>query len=90
MTCGGGKAWRPESLLDPVEALPGHQFIEDGEVQARELIGDVSLTAVSGFGFEPVDEIDDVVEPAARAGTEGETHDTDEVVFMERERYTRR
>jgi len=34
------------------------------------MIGEPALPAVAGLGIEPVDEIDDVVEPAAGAGTD--------------------
>ncbi len=44
------------------------KLIEDGEVEAAELIGDTSLAPDSGLGFEAVDEIDDIVEAATLSG----------------------
>ena len=48
------------------------QFVEDGEVEAGEIIGQPSLTAAAGLALQPVDQIDDGVEaapgPAADAG----------------------
>ena len=43
------------------------KFIEDDEVHAGQMIGEPSLVPISGLGLEPVDEIDDVVEPTASA-----------------------
>jgi hypothetical protein len=41
------------------------ELVENDEVYAGQVIGESSLAAIAGLGFEPVDEIDDVVEPAA-------------------------
>ena len=44
------------------------------EVHAGEVIGEPALAyLVAGLGFEPIDEIDDIVEPAASAGADAET-----------------
>ena len=42
------------------------EFVENDEVETREVIGDAALTAGAGFGLKPVDEIDDIV--GRRAG----------------------
>ena len=44
------------------------EFVEDDEVHAGQVIGKPALSSVTGLGLEPVDEIDDVVEPAPGAG----------------------
>jgi hypothetical protein len=41
------------------------------------VIGDPALAAVAGLGFEPIDEIDDIVEPAAGAGADAASRDSD-------------
>ena len=46
------------------------EFIEDDEVHAGQLIGEPALPSVTGLGLEPVDEIDNVVKPAAGAGSD--------------------
>src|SRR5205807_4320030 len=46
------------------------EFVEDDEVQARQLIREPTLAAAAGLGLEPVDEIDHVVEAATRAGSD--------------------
>ena len=43
------------------------KLIEDDEVETGEIIGEATLTARPPFGFKPVDQIDGVEEPAARA-----------------------
>ena len=53
------------------------EFIEDDEVHAGEVIGEPALPAVAGLGFEPIDEIDDIVEPAARAGANAASRNGD-------------
>jgi len=53
------------------------EFIEDDEVHAGEVIGEPALAAVAGFGFEPIDEIDDIVEPTARAGANAASRNGD-------------
>ena len=45
------------------------EFVEDDEVHPRQVLGKPALVAVACLGLEPVDEVDDVVEPAAGAGT---------------------
>ena len=44
------------------------EFVEDDEVEAREVIGEPSLAAGAGFGFKLVDEIDGGEEAPARSG----------------------
>jgi hypothetical protein len=46
------------------------EFIKDDEVEAGQVIGDPPLAGIAGFGFEPIDEIDNIVEPTASAGTD--------------------
>ena len=53
------------------------EFVENDEVHAGEVIGEPSLPAIAGLGFEPVDEIDDIVEPAASAGADAASRDGD-------------
>ena len=53
------------------------EFIEDDEVHAGEVIGEPALPAVAGLGFEPIDEIDDIVEPTARAGANAASRNGD-------------
>ena len=43
------------------------EFVEDDEVHAGQLIGEPTLPSVTGLGLEPIDEIDNVVIPAAGA-----------------------
>src|ERR1700712_3596385 len=44
------------------------EFIEDDEVETREVIGEPTLPARPSFGLEPVDQIDGIEEPATRSG----------------------
>ena len=53
------------------------EFIEDDEVHAGEVIGEPALPAVAGLGLEPIDEIDNIVEPAASAGADAASRDGD-------------
>ena len=46
------------------------QFVEDDEVQARQMIGEPALTSVPRFGLEAIDQIDHVLEAAARTGAD--------------------
>src|SRR5713226_7144231 len=46
------------------------EFVEDDEVHAGQMIGETALASVTGLGFEPVDEIDHVVEPATDTGSD--------------------
>src|SRR5271165_1416328 len=41
------------------------QFVEDDEVETGEIVGETTLSAGSAFGFEAIDEVDGVEEPAA-------------------------
>ena len=51
------------------------EFVEDDEVHAGQMIGEPALPSVAGLGLEPVDEIDDVVEAAAGAGSDAASGD---------------
>jgi hypothetical protein len=53
------------------------QFVEDDEVEANEIIGQPSLTAGAGLAFQPVDQIDDGVEPATPAAADAGPGDGD-------------
>ena len=53
------------------------EFVEDQEVEAGQVIGEPPLAAVAGFGLQPIDEIDDVVEAAAAAGADATAGDGD-------------
>jgi hypothetical protein len=53
------------------------EFIEDDEVHAGEVIGEPTLASVAGLGFEPIDEIDNIVEPAASAGADAASRNGD-------------
>ena len=35
------------------------EFIEDDEVHTGQVIGEPTLARIAGFGFEPIDEIDE-------------------------------
>ena len=43
------------------------KFIEDDEVHAGQMLSYPALPPIAGLGLEPVNEVDHVVEPAARA-----------------------
>ena len=43
------------------------EFVEHDEVEPGKIIGDAALLAVAVLGLEPVDEVDDVEEAAARS-----------------------
>ena len=43
------------------------ELVENDEVHAGQLIGNPALTGVAGFGLEPVDQIDYIVEPTTSA-----------------------
>jgi hypothetical protein len=53
------------------------ELVENDEVHAGEMIGDPALPTVAGLGFEPIDEIDDIVEPATGAGADAASRDGD-------------
>jgi hypothetical protein len=53
------------------------QFVEHDEVEAEEIIGETSLTAGAGLAFQPVDLIDDGVEPAPGPTTDAGAGDGD-------------
>ena len=53
------------------------EFIENDEVHAGQMIGEPALPTVAALGLEPIDEIDDVVEPAAGAGADAASGDGD-------------
>jgi hypothetical protein len=41
------------------------QLVEDDEVEAREIVGQPSLSAGAALGFQAIDEVDGIEEPAA-------------------------
>jgi len=52
------------------------EFVEDNEVQPSEVIGEPALPSITGLDFEPIDEIDHVVEPAAGAEADAASGDS--------------
>ena len=48
------------------------QFVEDGEVETGEIIGQPPLTAGAGLALQPVDQIDDGVEAAPDSAADAE------------------
>ena len=53
------------------------EFIEDDEVEAREIISDAALATSAAFGLEPVDEVDGCEEASARSGADAASCDGD-------------
>jgi hypothetical protein len=53
------------------------EFVENDEVHSSELVGDATLPSVTGLNFEPVYEIDYVVEPATGTGADATSGDGD-------------
>jgi hypothetical protein len=53
------------------------EFVEDDEVEAREIIGEPSLAASAAFGLELIDEIDGGEEATARSGADAASRDGD-------------
>ena len=47
------------------------EFVEDHEVESRQIVGDPALAPGARLGLEPVDEIDGGGEATARAGAFG-------------------
>ena len=53
------------------------EFVENGEVLTGQVIGNSALPAVAALGLEPIDQIDDVEEPAACAAADATASDRD-------------
>ena len=53
------------------------KFVEDDKVEAGQIISKAPLTALAGFALQPIDEVDDVEEPAARAVSDAGPRDGD-------------
>ena len=53
------------------------EFIEDNEVHAGQMISEPALAAGTSFCFEAVDEVDDVIERVACAGSDAASGDGD-------------
>jgi hypothetical protein len=53
------------------------ELVEDNEVHTGEVIGEPTLPTAASLGLEPVDEIYDIVEPAASAGADAASRDRD-------------
>jgi hypothetical protein len=53
------------------------EFIEDDEVEAREIIGDAALATSAAFGLELVEEVDGCEEASARSGADAASCDGD-------------
>jgi hypothetical protein len=54
----------------PDRANGRYEFVENDETHAGQVIGEPPRAAIASLGFRPIDEIDDVVEPAAGAGAD--------------------
>ena len=53
------------------------ELVENREVHAGEVIGEPALPAAADLALQPIDEIGDIVEPAAGAGTNAASRDGD-------------
>ena len=53
------------------------EFVENDEVHAGQVLGEAPLAPVTGLGLEPVDEVEDIVEPTARAILDKASRDRD-------------
>ena len=53
------------------------ELVEDDEVHAGQVIGEPTLPSVAGLGLESIDEIDDVIKPAAGARADAASGDGD-------------
>lgn len=53
------------------------ELVEHHEVEPGEMVGDAALAAGTCLGFEPVDEVDDIVEPAPRPVSDAGSRDGD-------------
>jgi hypothetical protein len=53
------------------------EFIEDNEAHAGQMISEPALATGTRFCFEAVDEVDDVIEPAAHAGSDAASSNGD-------------
>ncbi|MEA2925319.1 MAG: hypothetical protein QOD25_2441 [Alphaproteobacteria bacterium] len=60
------------------------EFIEDDEVDAREIVGEATGAAGPSFCLKPVDEIDGVEEPATRPATDATACDRHREVCLAR------
>jgi hypothetical protein len=60
------------------------QFIEDDEVEAGQIVSQPPLTAGAGFTLQPVDEIDDGVEPATETPADASAGDGDGKMILYR------
>ena len=53
------------------------EFVEDNEVHACQMFCEPALASVAGLALEPVDQIDDVVEPVAGAAANAASSNRD-------------
>jgi hypothetical protein len=58
------------------------EFIENDEVHTGEVIGNPALPAVARLGLDAIDEIDNIVKAATRAGPDAATGDCDRQVRL--------
>ena len=58
------------------------EFVQDDEVHSCEVFREPALASIAGLGLEPVDQIDDIVEPAAGAGADAASDDGDREVGL--------
>src|SRR5262249_1953985 len=52
-------------------------LVQDDEGQAGEMISEATLASIARLGLEPIDEIDDIVKPAAASGPDAASGDGD-------------
>jgi hypothetical protein len=53
------------------------EFVQNDEINAGEVIGEPVLSAAAGLCLKAIDEIDDIVEPAAGRGADAASRDGD-------------
>jgi len=53
------------------------EFIEDNQVEARQIVSKAALPAGASLGFESIDQIDDVEETATRSAANAGARDGD-------------
>ena len=53
------------------------EFVEDDEIHARQMFCEPALACIAGLDLEPVDQINDVVEPAAGAAANAASSNRD-------------
>jgi len=76
--------WEVADFIDDERGEPAEELdllaqsaFAFGLGERTDQIGEPALAAVAGLGFEPIDEIDDIVEPTARAGANAASRNGD-------------